>query len=282
MAKQNKPFLPTTRKGWIGLTIVFVLALQPILLVVGMRTGQIGYTFVQGNSMCSVFPWGSLIVILPLRVRNGDYVVAWTWDGMDDAKEIADKRAGFVVKQLRENILVSTDCADRYSCDFKVRSKVIGWLPTQKVLWWMNKGVQNSVPGYKEPTTLDREVASVGTTVASARDEWLKANCRELRLNSAQIVGGHLDGQGVTADKSTMTITFAFHRQETVEEVELNPPGEFWGFAAVPSIGQQVAGSGGRFRPCLRTDKLVITVTGCQSGPAGQSANISSLRVWLK
>ncbi len=142
---KEKTFLPTTWKGWVSLFGVVIIALQPILLLVGMYTGRIGYTLVEGNSMSRVFPWGSLIVILPLRPQEGDYVVARTWGGMDTASEKADIEPSFVVKRLVKGRLISTDSPDTYSHDFQIRGVVVCCLPIQKVIRCLDKGAQKPI-----------------------------------------------------------------------------------------------------------------------------------------
>lgn len=174
-------FLPKTRKAWTLTAVVLVIALQPVLLLIGMHTGRIGYTLVEGNSMCNVFPWGCLVVVLPLHPHDGEYVVAWTWGGMDGVEDKADKKSGFVIKRLTNGHLVSTDCQEKYTKDFSVRGVVVAWLPIQKVLLFLDKGMQNPYPGFKYPNATD-------IAILDAREQ-LRVKLLETRLYAR--VGGN-------------------------------------------------------------------------------------------
>ncbi|OQA51850.1 MAG: hypothetical protein BWY43_00780 [candidate division WS2 bacterium ADurb.Bin280] len=244
--------------------------------------GRVGPVGVEFGSMASVFPPGCTVITSPLSPRDGDYVVARA--GLPDDKRGAtrdDATSRLIVKQYRSGKLYSTDDGNVYST-FEYRGRVVAWLPTQKLLWWRDTGVQKAVPGYKPPTELDKAVAGASEQVATARDKWLADNCRVFKADKAKITGGRLKGSGVVAEGSEMTVVFDFGRNVKIEEVEVQPPGEFWGFTSKPSIGQQVSGSAGRFRPAITSSKLKLTITGCLSGPAGQPAEIGSIRVWVR
>lgn len=264
--------------------LIFLLIVVACIQVFGSRAGRIGGIFVDGDSAQEVAPYGSLLSVWPAsRAVDGQMVVAWARD--PNATDSQDKGWDRVVKRYQNGWLVSPSGPDRYPPgSFVITGRVLKIVHTEKLLWWINKGMQNSAPGYKEPTELDRQVVDAGYAIASARDKWLSENCQEYNLNQAKITGGHHRDDGLVAEQSEMIATFNFNRLSVIVEVEVQPPGEFWSFTSNPSIGEQILGSNGRFRPSPSpaTTQLTLNFTGCLNGANSDPATVNSIRVWTQ
>lgn len=184
----------TTNRQRVAVVILTLVVLGTTLLLAGMHTGRIGFTFVKGNSLASVFPDGSLIVILPLQFHEGDYVVAWTWGGMDGAGEAADKKPGFVVKRYVHGRLESTDSPERYSSSYHVTGVVVRWLPVRRLFWWMDQGVQTPIPIPQDPEALQhREFQKMwGNSRSKVRVSQQDLNLKwaEAHATRVQVAGG--------------------------------------------------------------------------------------------
>ncbi len=84
--------------------------------------------------MAGHFPYGSCLIVAPMPVRDGDFVVAWACDYCAPDNP-SNRGPAMVVKQLAGDRLVSTDtpgCLDK----FEVRGKVLCCLQVQKLLRW--------------------------------------------------------------------------------------------------------------------------------------------------
>lgn len=137
-------------KGWFGWATVIVLTvpiMYSLLLVAAWATaGRFGIVNVEGNSMADVLPWGSQILVVPSKPRDGDFVVAWV-DGCDNPETIQDSIPGLVVKRLRGGKLLSTNINSTYS-RFEIRGRIVSCIPVQKIAWWLDRGNQNEYPGF--------------------------------------------------------------------------------------------------------------------------------------
>ena len=141
-AKTRKPFFPTTLRGWLCATsIVVVIILASLGWLTNGRAGLVGVT---GNSMSSVMPQGSSVIAFPLPPREGDYVVALAGAPDDQSGSVReDVRPSLVVKKYCGGRLVSTDDANVYT-HYEYRGRVIARIPTQKILFWRDKGTQKT------------------------------------------------------------------------------------------------------------------------------------------
>lgn len=138
--RRNLMSIKLPHKWWqwvIAATLAIIIVFTGLFLL-GMHTGRLGFVPVQGNSMQSVFPWGTAVFVVPVTPKDGDYVVARV-KGEDSPETPEDRRPGLIVKKLKDELLVSTDWNGVYG-DFELRGVVIGQLPVHKVLWWMDKG----------------------------------------------------------------------------------------------------------------------------------------------
>ena len=146
--RSAKKFFPTKWWEWVvAVMLMFVVFSSAVPLVFGWVTGgRFGAVGVVGNSMASTIPNGSTVLVVPLPAREGGYVVGWVGapDNMADSAE-GDEARSLVVKKYTGGKLVSTDDPNTYS-KFECRGRVISVIPTQKVLWWRDTGVQNSIP----------------------------------------------------------------------------------------------------------------------------------------
>jgi len=173
---KRRPFLPRTRQGWL-LTVSIITVI--VLASLGWLTnGRAGLVSVTGNSMSSVMPLGSSVITFPLSPREGDYVVALA-GAPDDQSDTTrgDDSLSLVVKRYHNGRLVSTDDTNVYS-HYEHRGRVIARIPTQKILWWRDKGVQKATI---DPPSLDQRI------MANVMD--INARAEEQRKLKEQLVG---------------------------------------------------------------------------------------------
>ena len=170
-ARSRKPFFPATWRGWLCATsIVVVIILASLGWLTNGRAGLVGVT---GNSMSSVMPQGSSVITLPLPPREGDYVVALAGAPDDQSGTTReDENRSLVVKKYCGGRLVSTDDASVYS-QFEYRGRVVARIPTQKILFWRDKGVQKTTMCI----SLDRRAAEISSQLIrqAAHKEMLAA-----------------------------------------------------------------------------------------------------------
>jgi hypothetical protein len=177
-ARTRKPFLPTTRRGWL---IVISIAVIIVLASLGWLTnGRAGLVGVTGNSMSSVIPQGSSVITLPLPPREGDYVVALA-GAPDDPSGMTrgDENRSLVVKKYHDGRLVSTDDASVYS-HYEYRGRVIARIPTQKILFWRDKSALK--PIYRRSDVLQNEIKEQ----VSARTRTEQRVLEELRSKTSK------------------------------------------------------------------------------------------------
>jgi len=196
-AMVQKPFLPTTKCGWLcAVTIVVVII---ILASLGWLTnGRAGLIGVTGNSMSSVMPQGSSVVTLPLPPRESDFVVALA--GTPDDQSDTTSRDGsrsLVVKQYHRGRLVSTDDANVYS-RYEYRGRVVARIQTQKILFWRDKGSQKPATAYSAPTTQQKIVAVNQSLAERGRD---KRIAEEARRFYSEWVGGVWSSPDIEVEK---------------------------------------------------------------------------------
>jgi len=199
----RKPFLPTTRRGWlIAVSIVAVIILAPL----GWLTdGRVGLVCVTGNSMSSVMPQGSFVITLPLFPSEGDYVVASASapnDQSDTTRQ--DNSRSLVVKEFISGRLVSTDDANVYS-HYECRGLVVARIPIQKILFWRDKGTQKPVAGavsYHTPS----EISAIRAE-ADIRRTRFNAILHDLDSHKSQeIVLGHTNPMVVAVVVEKVTV----------------------------------------------------------------------------
>ena len=170
-ARSRKPFFPATWRGWLCATsIVVVIILASLGWLTNGRAGLVG---VVGNSMSSVMPDGSSVITLPLPPREGDYVVALAGTPDDQSGMTRDDGSrSLVVKKYHNGRLVSTDDANVYS-QFEYRGRVVARIPTQKILFWRDKGAQKTTMCI----SLDRRAAKISSQLIrqAAHKEMLAA-----------------------------------------------------------------------------------------------------------
>lgn len=164
--------LPHKWWQWMIVSLLSVVILFFGFLLTGMRTGRIGFCPVKGNSMQSVFPWGTWVVVLPLRSHDGDYVVARV-TGVERPQEVEDIRPGIVVKKLEGNRLVSSDVGGESFRSFEVLGVVVGQIPMQKI--WPDKNDLSRMSSAYRPTTeteRTKHSESVAAATSQARNDF--------------------------------------------------------------------------------------------------------------
>jgi len=182
----------------VVIAIVFLLLPFPLGWISG---GRAGYSPVKGNSMSSVFPWGSIVIIFPTwltKPEEGDYVVAWV-DRIKNPECAEDIRPSLVVKKLGRGKLVSTDSDEEIYPANDIRGKVVACIQIQKVFKWLDKGAQTTSPHYEKPAT-EKIIANIVRTneerkAKEDRERWIKNNCVPLDLSSAKIQSSVGDGK---------------------------------------------------------------------------------------
>ncbi|OQA52092.1 MAG: hypothetical protein BWY43_00655 [candidate division WS2 bacterium ADurb.Bin280] len=198
-----KPFLPTTRRGWlIVASVVAVILLASLGWLTNGRAGLVG---VVGNSMMSVMPQGSSVITLPLPPREGDYVVALASAPDDRSGSLpGDCSRSLVVKKYHAGQLVSTDDANMYSM-YEYRGRVVACVPTQKILFWRDKGAQRPAPGAVSYHTVS-EVSAIRTE-ADIKEKAFDAILRGLNgYKSEEIVLGRANPMVVAVVVDKMTV----------------------------------------------------------------------------
>lgn len=132
---KTRPFLPTTRWGWAvaGVVILFtsVVGMFPLARVSG---GRIGAVIVDGSSLHSLAPHGSVVLVLPITCRDDDVVSAWAPRGLDQSgDDWRDQTGTYVLKVLRNGRLQSTDGSGTTISHFEIRGRVVAFLPLYKL-----------------------------------------------------------------------------------------------------------------------------------------------------
>jgi hypothetical protein len=187
------------------LLAVSIVAVIVLASLGWLTNGRAGLFSVKGNSLMSVIPQGSSVITLPLPPREGDYVVALA-GAPDDQLGMTqeDVRPSLVVKKYCDGRLVSTDDANVYS-QFEYRGRVIARIPTQKILFWRDKGAQKPAHGavsYREPS----EVSAIQTT-AYIKKVAFNAILHDLDSRKSQeIVLGHANPIVIAVVVEKMTV----------------------------------------------------------------------------
>jgi len=110
-----------------------------LVLLARATDGRVGILCVVGDSMEEV-PWGSHVLILPLRAREGDLVCARLF-GVDDPEVSEDLSSSLVIKRLGRGFLVSSVGIKFHK--FELRGRIAAVIPFQRIFPWASKGAAN-------------------------------------------------------------------------------------------------------------------------------------------
>jgi len=153
-AKQRRIELPRKWWGWAIVAVISLVIVYAFLLFCGMHTGSFGILPVIGDSMASIMPWGSQVLVVPINPSDGDFVVARV-ERISESIDPADQQPSFVVKRVQAGKLISTDTQQSYD-NYHITGKVVVVIPAQRVLWWTNRGAQNPASSHQDPTPEER------------------------------------------------------------------------------------------------------------------------------